>query len=264
MDNLIQDQEVGASTTGCIYLLLRFQGLLEIIINYISLSAKDLHNFILTSFIKQFYKGQAPTKVASKNGFLKFFEFHWNRTMEKINLEKRELIATFYQSDLSELKTETAKRMKDAEKDRKHLEKEMAKIKNEFEINFMKLQEYKATNEPRRRTSESIDTFTPQSIHRLSLQKLRLAKPLAEAKQELDERIYFVECQRNRVKLGSEMIKRLNNGANILKRVNSHNQYRLEMAVEYSDKQIFKKVENDDTMVFKPNVLPLKKFVVPM
>ncbi len=76
MDNLIQDQEVGASTTGCIYLLLRFQGLLEIIINYISLSAKDLHNFILTSFIKQFYKGQAPTKVASKNGFLKFFEFH--------------------------------------------------------------------------------------------------------------------------------------------------------------------------------------------
>ena len=42
-----------------------------------------------------------------------------------------------------------------------------------------------------------------------------------------------------------------------------HNHYRLEMAVEYSDKAIFKKVENEDKIIFQPDILPVKKFVVP-
>ena len=59
------------------------------------------------------------------------------------------------------------------------------------------------------------------------------------------------------------MIKRLKNGKEVLTRVNKHNHYRLEMAVEYSDKAIFKKVENEDKIIFQPDILPVKKFVVP-
>ena len=85
---------------------------------------------------------------------------------------------------------------------------------------------HKGSNQQRRMTSQSIDTFRPQSIHRLSLQKLRLAKPLSEAKQLLDECLYHREVQHSRVKLGCEMIKRLKNGKEVLTRVNKHNHYR--------------------------------------
>ena len=185
------------------------------------------------------------------------------RILKRIEYEKRELIATFYQSDLSDLKIKTKQKINDLIKEKNKLEKKIEFIKSEFHENFMKLQEYKGSNQQRRMTSQSIDSFRPQSIHRLSLQKLRLAKPLSEAKQLLDECLYHREVQHSRVKLGCEMIKRLKNGKEVLTRVNKHNHYRLEMAVEYSDKAIFKKVENEDKIIFQPDILPVKKFVVP-
>ena len=115
----------------------------------------------------------------------------------------------------------------------------------------LKLQEYKSSKEQRRRTSQSIDNFVPQSVHRLSLQKLRLAKPLAEAKSELDEALYAIECQNSRVKLGVEMIRRLKNGKEVLSRVNRHSHYRLEVSVAYSDEALFKKVDHDFSAIEK-------------
>ena len=191
------------------------------------------------------------------------YDSRLKRILKRIEYEKRELIATFYQSDLSDLKIKTKQKINDLIKEKNKLEKKIEFIKSEFHENFMKLQEYKGSNQQRRMTSQSIDTFRPQSIHRLSLQKLRLAKPLSEAKQLLDECLYHREVQHSRVKLGCEMIKRLKNGKEVLTRVNKHNHYRLEMAVEYSDKAIFKKVENEDKIIFQPDILPVKKFVVP-
>ena len=97
------------------------------------------------------------------------YDSRLKRILKRIEYEKRELIATFYQSDLSDLKIKTKQKINHLIKEKNKLEKKIEFIKSEFHENFMKLQEYKGSNQQRRMTSQSIDTFRPQSIHRLYL-----------------------------------------------------------------------------------------------
>lgn len=74
MENLGQEQVDTASAKGNIYTMLGCQGLLKKIIEYLSLYAKDVRNLILSSFIKQFNRGQALLQHVSKEIVLSFFE----------------------------------------------------------------------------------------------------------------------------------------------------------------------------------------------
>ena len=137
-------------------------------------------------------------------------------------------------------------------------------IKTSFHNQYMKLQETQHASAPKRRTSQSIETYEPKSLHTLSLQKLRLAKPLAEAKKELDKALYAVDSQKSRIKIGKEMLERLKSGRDVLARVNKHSQRRLQVAVQCTDNAAMKRIESDDKFEFKPNILPSRTYSIPI
>ena len=137
-------------------------------------------------------------------------------------------------------------------------------IKTSFHNQYMKLQKRKHAIASKRRTSQSIETYEPKSLHTLSLQKVRLAKPLAAAKKELDEALYAVDSQKSRIKIGKEMLERLKNGREVLARVNKHSQRRLQVAVQCADNAAMKRIESDDKFQFKPNALPARTYSIPI
>ena len=187
-----------------------------------------------------------------------------NEVIEKINSEKREMIATFRQSSLSDKKREANRTLKALASDELLCRDALDRIKTSFQYQFIKLQETQHASAPKRRTSQSIENYEPKSLHTLSLQKLRLAKPLALAKKELDKVLYAVDSQKSRIKIGKEMLQRLKNGRDVLMRVNKHSQHRLEVAVQCSDNAAMKRIESDDKFEFKPSALPSKLYSIPI